>query len=74
LTWGATTSTPQVNSLFPILPADVARSLQAWSFFWDWDAARRQVRWMTSWDTSDDDLERFVAGVTTATQSSAPEH
>ena len=32
--------------------------LQAWSFFWDWDVARHQVRWMTAWDTTDDDVER----------------
>ena len=25
----------------------------AWCFFWDWDVARHQVRWMTSWDTTD---------------------
>ena len=23
-----------------------------WCFFWDWDAARHQVRWMTAWDTT----------------------
>jgi threonine aldolase len=58
---------PAVNSLFPILPPAVVEPLRAWSFFWDWDVRRHQVRWMTSWDTTDEDVERFVAGVTEAT-------
>jgi threonine aldolase len=57
---------PQVNGLFPTLPADAIAPLQAWSFFWDWDVASRQVRWMTSWDTTADDVERFAAGVAAA--------
>jgi threonine aldolase len=54
---------PAVNSLFPILPADLIAPLQAWCFFWDWDVARHQVRWMTSWDTTDDDVQAFADGV-----------
>jgi threonine aldolase len=57
---------PQVNGLFPTLPADAIAPLQAWSFFWDWDVASRQVRWMTSWDTTAEDVERFAAGVAAA--------
>jgi threonine aldolase len=57
---------PQVNGLFPALPSEVIPPLQEWSFFWDWDVANHQVRWMTSWDTTTDDVERFAAGVTTA--------
>ena len=37
--------------------------LREWCFFWDWDVAAHQVRWMTSWDTTTDDVERFAAGV-----------
>lgn len=54
---------PQVNGLFPTLPADCIAPLREWSFFWDWDVANHQVRWMTSWDTTIDDVERFAAGV-----------
>lgn len=57
---------PEVNSLFPVLPADVIHRLQEWSFFWDWDVHAHQVRWMTSWHTTLDDVERFAAGVATA--------
>jgi len=56
-------SAPQGNSLYPLLPRGVKESLQAWSFFWDWDPSRNQVRWMTSWDTSPEDVARFAAGV-----------
>ena len=36
-----------------VLPAELIGPLQAWCFFWDWDVARHQVRWMTAWDTTD---------------------
>lgn len=54
---------PQVNSLYPVLPAEHIATLQSWSYFYDWDVHRRQVRWMTSWDTTADDVETFAAGV-----------
>lgn len=54
---------PVVNSVFPILPPDAIGPLQAWSFFWDWDRARHQVRWMTAWDTHSGDVTAFATGV-----------
>ncbi|MGA9275641.1 threonine aldolase family protein [Ilumatobacter sp.] len=54
---------PQVNSLFPRLPAPVIAPLRDWCFFWDWDVSEQQVRWMTAWDTTTRDVERFAAGV-----------
>ena len=57
---------PAVNSLYPVLPVAVKERLQAWNFFWDWDLSRSQVRWMTSWDTSPDDVDAFAAGVLAA--------
>jgi threonine aldolase len=59
-------SPPAVNSLYPILPVAVKERLQAWNFFWDWDTSRSQVRWMTSWDTSPEDVDAFAAGVLAA--------
>ncbi len=55
--------TPVVNSLFPSVPAEAIKPLQDWSFFWDWDVTRSQVRWMTAWDTTTDDVEQFAAGL-----------
>ncbi len=60
------TGAPQVNSLYPFLAPPIKNLLQEWSFFWDWDLPSCQVRWMTSWDTSQEDVERFAAGVKVA--------
>jgi len=54
---------PQVNAIFPHLPADAIKPLQEWCFFWDWSLAANQVRWMTAWDTTADDVAAFAAGV-----------
>ena len=57
---------PAVNSIYPIMPEAAIGPLQEWSFFWDWDPSRHQVRWMTAWDTTDEDVDAFVAGVKAA--------
>jgi threonine aldolase len=54
---------PIVNSVFPTLPPATIAPLQAWSFFWDWDRSRHQVRWMAAWDTDPDDVATFATGV-----------
>jgi threonine aldolase len=60
---------PAVNSLFPRLDPDVITALRDWCFFWDWDVSVHQVRWMTSWDTTADDVARFARGVELLTAS-----
>ena len=55
---------PQVNSLFPILAPEAIEPLRDWCFFWDWDTTVHQVRWMTAWDTTLDDVTTFADGVT----------
>ena len=54
---------PAVNAVFATVPAAAIEPLQAWSFFWEWDLASSLVRWMTSWATTRDDVDRFAAGV-----------
>jgi threonine aldolase len=54
---------PMVNSVFPVIPRSAIEPLQQWCFFWDWNVHDAQVRWMTAWDTSVEDVERFAAGV-----------
>lgn len=54
---------PAVNSLYPTLTDPAKTVLQQWTFFWDWDVSASQVRWMTSWDTDQKDIERFSTGV-----------
>jgi threonine aldolase len=63
---GLEIESPAVNSMYPILPLEVKKRLQEWSFFWDWDESRSQVRWMTSWDTSESDVDAFAAGIIAA--------
>ena len=31
--------------------------------FYDWDEAAREVRWMCSFDTSEEDIDAFVAAI-----------
>ncbi len=54
---------PQVNSVFPRLPRDVIQPLRDWCFFWEWDPSIDQVRWMTAWDTTAEDVATFASGV-----------
>ncbi len=54
---------PEVNAVFARLPAAAIRPLQDWSFFWEWDPDAALVRWMCSFDTTVEDIDRFVAGV-----------
>ncbi len=67
----ALNSAPQVNSVFARIPAAAIAELQAWSFFWEWDHAESLVRWMTSFMTTDEDIDRFVAGVAAAVAAAA---
>lgn len=54
---------PEANSVFATIPAAAIAPLQAWSFFWEWDLPASLVRWMTSFVTTAEDVERFTAGV-----------
>ncbi|MBO4587010.1 MAG: low specificity L-threonine aldolase [Bacteroidales bacterium] len=53
----------QVNSVFVQLPADVWHALQQEYFFYDWDEAQNVVRWMCSFDTTEEDIHAFVAAL-----------
>ncbi|RZS63380.1 L-threonine aldolase [Agromyces ramosus] len=54
----------QSNGVFAVLPDGVADRLREGGFrFYDWDAAKGEVRWMCSFDTSEDDIDAFVAGI-----------
>ena len=53
----------QVNAVFAILPAAVTERLQKRFRFYTWDQATGEVRWMCSWDTSDEDVDGFVAAI-----------
>ena len=50
----------QVNSVFAQLPSEVWHRLQERYFFYDWDESNDVVRWMCSFDTTEDDIHSFV--------------
>lgn len=55
------TQPTQANGVFATLPAGVADALRESVRFYDWDASRGEVRWMCSFDTSEQDVDAFVA-------------
>jgi threonine aldolase len=57
------TQPTQANGVFATLPEGVADRLRERFRFYDWDAARREVRWMCSFDTSETDVDAFVAAI-----------
>jgi threonine aldolase len=50
----------ETNALFPILPRETITPLQKKSFFYIWDETEARVRWMTSFDTTEDNVKTFV--------------
>ena len=52
------------NAVFAVLPEGVADLLREDFRFYDWDAAKREVRWMTAFDTTEADIDAFVAAIT----------
>ena len=56
----------QANAVFALLPPEATRSLLEQFPFYVWDETTGEVRWMCSWDTTKDDVERFVAAVRAA--------
>lgn len=61
---GVTLTTPaQANAVFPILDPQVAERLAARFRFYPWDEATNQYRWMCSWDTTEGDVDAFVAAL-----------
>jgi threonine aldolase len=49
----------QANAVFAIIPPELIHTLQREYFFYVWDEDRSEVRWMTSWDTTEEDIDRF---------------
>ncbi|MFY9712488.1 MAG: low specificity L-threonine aldolase [Microbacterium sp.] len=57
----AFTQPTQSNGVFATLPDGVADALRESIRFYDWDAARNEVRWMCGFDTEESDVDAFVA-------------
>lgn len=63
----AFTQPTQSNGVFATVPDGVADALRESFRFYDWDAARNEVRWMCSFDTQESDVDAFVAELTRLT-------
>lgn len=65
----AFTQPTEANAVFATLPREAADRVRERFRFYDWDAARGEVRWMCSWDTTEADVDAFVAAVVDALAS-----
>ena len=53
----------EANGVFVRIPAAAIPVLQQRYFFWQWDEEAGEVRWMCSFDTTEEDVERFAEAV-----------
>jgi threonine aldolase len=51
----------EANGVFAILPKEIIPIIRKDYFFYDWDESKGEVRWMTSFDTTEDDVLKMVA-------------
>ncbi|MEQ1734921.1 MAG: low specificity L-threonine aldolase [Rhodoglobus sp.] len=59
----AFTQATQANAVFATLPAGVADRLRESFRFYDWNPATGEVRWMTAFDTTPDDIDAFLVAL-----------
>jgi len=48
------------NGIFAAVPPEIIKPLQEKFFFYMWNEQKSEVRWMTSWDTTEDEILEFV--------------
>src|SRR4051794_39928827 len=56
----------QANAVFALLPPDVVGPLRDRFGFYVWDERSGEVRWMCSWDTTEQDVDELLAAVRSA--------
>jgi threonine aldolase len=56
----------QTNAVFATLPRSATEALQREFPFYVWDEHTGEVRWMCSWDTTQDDVDSFVDAISSA--------
>lgn len=57
------TQKTEANGVFAIVPKEIIPKLQEQYFFYVWDEASSEVRWMTSFDTTEDDIYGFTEAI-----------
>ncbi|MFG2300441.1 threonine aldolase family protein [Actinacidiphila glaucinigra] len=53
----------QANAVFALLPREVSERLQKRYRFYFWDESTGEVRWMCSFDTTEEDVDSFAAAL-----------
>jgi threonine aldolase len=61
----------ETNVVFAIVPPAVTEALQRDYPFYVWDESAGEVRWMCSWDTTEEDVDAFAASVRDALSAAA---
>ncbi len=54
------TNEVEANTVYAVLPKDVIPALQEKYFFYVWDSVRSEVRWVTSFDITEEDVLDFA--------------
>jgi threonine aldolase len=49
----------EANGIFAIIDDNIAETLKKEYFFYHWDEGKHEVRWMTSFDTTVEDIDNF---------------
>ncbi|MFT4219096.1 MAG: low specificity L-threonine aldolase [Microbacterium sp.] len=57
------TQRTQANAVLASLPPGVADRLREQFMFYDWDASKGEVRWVCSFDTTEADIDAFLAAL-----------
>lgn len=52
------------NAVFAIIPPEIIPQLQEQFFFYVWDEESSEVRWMCSFDTTEEDINTFASLLT----------
>ena len=61
----------QANAVFARLPDGVAERLRRQFHFYDWPTGPGEVRWMCSFDTTEEDVDAFVEALSQALRSAS---
>lgn len=64
------TQTPEVNAVFALIPPAVTTRLQRRFPFYVWNDATGEVRWVTSFDTTAEDVTAFAAALNSELEAS----
>ncbi len=51
----------QANGVFALIDDEISEKLKDRYFFYPWDESKHEVRWMTSFDTTEDDINNFCS-------------